>query len=130
MNKQYYVYIMTNYAHTLYTGVTNDLERRVYEHKMKLVPGFTSRYGLTSLVYYEVTGDVESAIIREKQIKGWLRSKKVALVESVNPEWKDLSADWLDCHSEGAHSLRSVSTPRPKNPSLQGKCTDPSLRSG
>jgi putative endonuclease len=122
MNRQYYVYIMTNYAHTLYTGVTNDLERRVYEHKKKLVTGFTSRYGLTSLVYYEFTEDVESAILREKQIKGWLRSKKVALIESMNPEWKDLSEDWLDCHSEGAE--------RPKNPSLQGKGTDPSLRSG
>ena len=92
---------MTNYAHTLYVGVTNDLERRVYEHKMKLVPGFTARYDLTSLVYYESTGDINAAISREKQIKGWLRRKKVALIESVNPEWEDLSKDWLDCHSEG-----------------------------
>jgi putative endonuclease len=81
MTRQYYVYIMTNYAHTLYVGITNDLERRVYEHKMKTVPGFTSRYGLTSLANYEVTGDVEAAITREKQIKGWLRSKKVALID-------------------------------------------------
>jgi putative endonuclease len=108
MDKQYYIYIMTNYAHTLYTGVSNDLERRVYEHKMKLIPGFTARYDLTTLVYYEVVEDVNSAIAREKQIKGWLRKKKVALIESVNPEWKDLSADWFDCHSEGAPSLRSV----------------------
>jgi putative endonuclease len=122
MKKQYYVYLMTNYAHTLYTGVTNDLERRVYEHKNKLVPGFTSRYGLNSLVYFDVTEDVESAILREKQIKGWLRKKKVELIESVNPEWKDLSEDWLDCHSEGAE--------RPKNPAKSVKITDPSLRSG
>ncbi|MHB8104506.1 MAG: GIY-YIG nuclease family protein [Dehalococcoidales bacterium] len=108
--RQYYVYIMTNYARTLYTGVTNDLERRVYEHKMKLVPGFTSRYGLTILVYYELGDDISAAIIREKQIKGWLRRKKVALIESMNPEWRDLSLDWVDCHSEGAQRL--------KNPSL------------
>ena len=68
----YYVYIITNHAHTLYTGLTNNLERRVYEHKMKLIPGFAARYDLTNLVYYEITPDVESAIAREKQIKGWL----------------------------------------------------------
>ena len=88
---QYYVYIMTNKSRTLYTGVTNDLERRVYEHKQKLVPGFTAKYNITRLVYFEVTQDVKAAITREKQIKGWLRSKKIALIESVNPEWKDLS---------------------------------------
>jgi putative endonuclease len=93
---EYYVYMMTNLAHTLYTGVTNNLERRVYEHKMKLIPGFTARYDLTTLVYYEVTGDVEAAIAREKQIKGWLRSKKITLIESVNPKWKDLSNEWYD----------------------------------
>jgi len=82
---------MTNKSRTLYTGVTNDLERRVYEHKQKLVPGFTAKYNITRLVYFEVTQDVQAAITREKQIKGWLRSKKIALIESVNPEWKDLS---------------------------------------
>jgi len=91
---QYYVYIMTNKSRTLYTGVTNDLERRVYEHKQKLVPGFTAKYNITRLVYFEVTQDVQAAITREKQIKGWLRSKKIALIESVNPEWKDLSMGW------------------------------------
>jgi putative endonuclease len=99
MDKQYYVYIMANYAHTIYIGVTNNLERRVYEHKVKLIPGFTARYDLTSLVYYESAWDINAAIAREKQIKGWLRRKKVALIESVNPEWKDLSKDFLDCHS-------------------------------
>ena len=122
MDKQYYVYIMTNYAHTLYTGVTSNLERRVYEHKMKLVPGFTARYDLTTLIVYESLGDISSAIAREKQIKGWLRGKKIALIELINPEWRDLSKDWLDCHSEGEE--------RPKNPSVQGESTDPSLRSG
>ena len=85
---------MTNKSRTLYTGVTNDLERRVYEHKHKLVPGFTSKYNITQLVYYEETDDVNIAIAREKQIKGWLRAKKIALIESINPEWKDLSLDW------------------------------------
>jgi len=93
--KQFYVYIMTNKSKTLYTGVTNNLERRVYEHKQKLVPGFTSTYKITRLVYFEMTTDVKAAISREKQIKGWLRSKKIGLVESVNPEWKDLSAEWF-----------------------------------
>jgi putative endonuclease len=103
-----YVYIMTNRSYTLYTGVTNDLERRVHEHKMKLVGGFTARYNITKLVYFETTGDIESAIAREKQIKGWLRRKKVDLIESVNPEWRDLSLDWADCHSEGARLRRTT----------------------
>ena len=85
---------MTNKSRTLYAGVTNDLERRVYEHKKKLVPGFTTKYNITRLVYFEVTRDVGSAIAREKQIKGWLRAKKIALIDSVNPGWRDLSVDW------------------------------------
>ena len=98
---EYYVYMMTNTTGMLYTGVTNDLEKRVYEHKMKLLPGFTARYNMTKLVYYESTHDVNAAITREKQIKGWLRRKKVALIETMNPKWKDLSEDWVECHSEG-----------------------------
>ena len=94
--KSYYVYIMTNKSKTLYTGVTNNLERRVYEHKNKLVAGFTSKYNITKLVYFEETNDVQIALAREKQIKGWLRSKKVALIEGENPEWKDLSCEWYD----------------------------------
>ena len=97
--KQYYVYIMTNKHNTvIYTGVTNDLMRRVYEHKKKLVPGFTARYNIVKLVYFEETQDVNSAISREKQIKGWLRKKKVALIEKDNPDWLDLSEEWY--HSE------------------------------
>lgn len=92
---QYYVYIMTNRSKTLYTGVTNDLIRRVYEHKNKMVKGFTKRYNITKLVYFEETSDVQAAIKREKQIKGWLRAKKIALIESKNPEWKDLSEGWF-----------------------------------
>jgi len=90
---QYYVYIMSSYRGTLYTGVTNDLARRVYEHHHKLADGFTSRYNIAKLVYYETTEDVESAIAREKQIKGWLRSKKAALIDSMNPYWVDLSEE-------------------------------------
>lgn len=90
---QYYVYIMTNQSRTLYTGVTSNLIWRVHEHKQKLIGGFTKKYNMTILVYYEVTTDVRSAIAREKQIKGWLRSKKIALIESMNPEWKDLGEE-------------------------------------
>jgi putative endonuclease len=102
---QYYVYIMTNRSGTLYTGVTNNLERRVYEHKWALNDGFTRKYNITTLVYFETAEDVRSAIEREKQIKGWLRSKKIALVESANPEWKDLADDWYG--KERDSSLRS-----------------------
>ena len=94
MNKEYYVYIMTNKSRTLYTGVIKDLMRRVYEHKNKLVKGFTSRYNIQFLVYYESTPSVHVALEREKQIKGWLRAKKIALIESINPGWKDLSEEW------------------------------------
>jgi putative endonuclease len=92
--RQYYVYIMTNHSGTLYTGMTNDLIRRVGEHKCKEIRGFTARYNITRLVYYEETPDVRSAIAREKQIKGWVRAKKVALIEAANPRWRDLSAEW------------------------------------
>ena len=99
--RQYYAYIMTNRVRTLYVGVTNNLMRRVYEHKRKLVPGFASKYNLTWLAYYEETSDIASAIAREKQIKGWRRSKKVELIESMNPRWRDLSMDWFeDARSE------------------------------
>jgi len=91
MNRLYYVYIMTNKGDTvLYTGVTNDLKRRVYEHKEKLANGFTQKYNLVKLVYYEVFEDVESAIWREKQIKGGSRQKKIDLIHSMNKEWHDL----------------------------------------
>ena len=102
---EYYVYIMTNPARTLYTGITNDLQRRVHEHKQKTVEGFTKRYNLTTLAYHEATTDVHSAIRREKQIKGWVRRKKAALIESVNPEWRDLADGWYGTESDP--SLRS-----------------------
>lgn len=87
---------MTNRSKTLYTGVTNDLYRRVYEHKQKLIPGFTQKYNINRLVYYQETSDIREAIAREKQIKGWLRAKKIALIESANSQWRDLSADWFE----------------------------------
>ena len=94
MDRQYYIYIMTNKRNTvIYTGVTNDLKRRVYEHKEKLARGFTKKYNITKLVYYEVFEDVENAILREKQIKGGSRQKKTELVDSMNKEWRDLNEE-------------------------------------
>ena len=91
----YYVYMLTNkHNTTLYTGVTNNLARRLYEHKHQLVDGFTKRYNLHKLVYFDVTSDIRAAIAREKEIKGWTRGKKNALIDGLNPEWKDLSEDW------------------------------------
>ena len=88
---------MTNKHNTvLYTGVTNDLKKRIYEHKEKLIDGFTKKYNITRLVYYEPHLDIREAIAREKQIKGWLRKKKIALIESLNPNWDDLSEAWED----------------------------------
>jgi putative endonuclease len=92
--KNYYVYIITNKSKTLYVGMTNKLERRVYEHKNKLIDGFTKKYNINKLIYYETFNNVNNAIRREKQIKGWLRIKKIKLIESMNPEWKDLSDGW------------------------------------
>jgi putative endonuclease len=88
--KTYYVYIMTNNSRTLYVGMTNDIARRVAEHKEGLVPGFTQKYRIKQLVYFEEYRDVRDAIEREKQIKGWRREKKVALIESENPGWEEL----------------------------------------
>ncbi len=92
--RSYYVYIMTKHSGTLYTGVTNDLQRRVAEHKSGRGAGFTRRYRITRLVHFEETNDVQTAIERERQIKGWRRSKKIELVERSNPRWRDLSEGW------------------------------------
>ena len=91
MDKHYFVYIMTNKHNTvLYTGITSDLKRRVYEHREKLISGFTKRYNLSKLVYYEIYQDPENAILREKQIKSGSRQKKIDLINSVNGKWLDL----------------------------------------
>jgi putative endonuclease len=94
--KRYYVYILASETGTLYIGVTNDLQRRTYEHKHGLVKGFTKRYGVNKLVYYEETPEVNEAITREKEIKKWRRSRKIDLIKSMNSEWKDLSDGWFD----------------------------------
>jgi len=94
--KQYYVYILSSLTGTLYTGMTNDLKRRVYQHKHKLIEGFTSKYDVTRLVHYEITDSVQAAIAREKEIKAWRRSKKIDLIKSSNPTWQDLSDGWYD----------------------------------
>jgi putative endonuclease len=106
-----YVYIMTGRSDTLYVGVTSGLEKRVLEHKDHVVDGFTKRYNLTSLVYYEVHEDITVAIAREKQIKGWTRAEKIALIESVNPEWRDLSEQW--CAGSPRPNPRSGVSPSP-----------------
>ena len=95
MDKQYFIYILTNKRNTvLYTGVTNDLKRRVYEHREKLVPGFTKKYNVYKLVFYEETESIEAAIQREKQIKGGSRQKKIDLINGMNPGWRDLYMDF------------------------------------
>jgi putative endonuclease len=97
--KTYFVYIMSNRSKTLYTGMTNNLGRRVREHKLGIGSGFAARYKLDRLVYFERFEDVHNAIEREKEIKGWLRVKKIALIVSVNPAWRDLSLEWLERHA-------------------------------
>ena len=95
MNKTYAVYILTNPEETtLYIGVTGNLKKRVWEHKNKIVEGFTKKYNISKLVYYEVTEDVETALNREKQLKNWQRQWKIDLIKTVNPEFKDLSLEW------------------------------------
>jgi putative endonuclease len=92
--KNYRVYIMSGRTRTLYVGITNDIERLAYEHRNKSIQGFTSKYHLDHLVYFEEYADVRDAIEQEKQIKSWRREKKVALIESLNPRWRDLSLNW------------------------------------
>lgn len=95
MNKTCAVYIMTNYQETtFYIGVTSDLEKRVWEHKNKVVEGFTNKYNINKLVYFELTDSIETAIIREKQLKNWHRDWKINLIKTINPEFKDLSLEW------------------------------------
>ena len=97
MEYNYYVYIITNTNNkVLYTGFTNDLNRRMFEHKNKLIKGFSFKYNLTKLVYYEHTSDSQSAINREKQIKSWSRIKRNKLIESINANWKDLFNDFVN----------------------------------
>jgi putative endonuclease len=108
----YYVYIMANKSRTLYVGVTNNLEHRVWQHKTKANAGFTARYNINRLVLYDTFANVLEAIAAEKKIKGWLRIKKVRLVEEANPYWKDLAADWFtDFPKTACHPERSEGPP-------------------
>ena len=102
--REYYTYIVSNNSRTLYIGVTNDIKRRMWEHKTGALKGFTSRYRMTNLVHYETFENVNDAIAREKQLKSWLRRKKVALLEERNTDWDDLSSGWFG-HPDS--SLRS-----------------------
>ncbi len=95
MEKTYYVYLLASKSRRLYVGMTSNLERRLYEHKNKLVDGFTKSYNIDRLVFFETTNDVRSAIEREKEIKNWRREKKIALFETMNPLWEDLSDGWM-----------------------------------
>jgi putative endonuclease len=105
-SKRFFVYIMTNGPrhHVLYIGVTGNLLRRVFQHKDKLIPGFTSRYNLTRLVHCEVFFYPDAAIAREKQLKGWLRCRKIELIESMNPHWHDLAERWYDVYKPPTQS--------------------------
>ena len=112
----FYVYIMTNRSRTLYTGVTNDLARRVWEHKQGKGSKFAARYRIDRLAYHESFSSINEAIAREKQIKGWLRVKKVALIESMNPDWRDLTEDW-----QGWSRRARRTRPRQMGPGRQRK---------
>jgi len=109
--KECFGYILTNRSGILYAGITNNLVRRVAQHQSKEIDGFTKRYNVTQLVYYESTNDVRVALEREKQVKAWTRAKRVALIESMNPSWKDLAEEWL--HPAPPDSSRSSSLTEP-----------------
>ena len=108
-NRRFFVYLMTNgpRSHTLYPGITGNLPHRVFQHKHKLVPGFTSRYNLHRLVYYEEFVYPDAAILREKEIKGWRPSKKIHLIESMNPHWHDLAESWEAVYKPPIQSITS-----------------------
>jgi putative endonuclease len=110
MSRQFFVYIMSNGPESavLYIGITGDLRRRAWEHKNKRTSGFTSRYNLTRLVYYEAFVYPDAAIAREKEVKAWRRSKKIALVESMNPQWEDLAKVWQDQYKPDGTGCREI----------------------
>jgi len=96
--RHYYVYILGSYSGTLYIGVTGNLRKRVWQHKEEAIEGFTKRYGITRLLHFERFHEVLAAIVREKQLKGWTRAKKIALIEATNPKWEDMSRDWYSAN--------------------------------
>lgn len=97
--KTFFVYLLSSRSRTLYVGMTSNLVTRVWQHKTKAVPGFTARYNIDRLVYFEEFGTADEAIAREKELKDWRREKKVALIEAANPAWEDLSEGWYDPHA-------------------------------
>jgi putative endonuclease len=120
--KQFFVYIMTNRprSHVLYAGITNDLVRRAWQHKNKVNAGFTNRYNLTRLVYFETFFYPDAAIAREKEIKGWRRSKKIKLIESTNPHWNDLAEGWQDIYKPDSNGTpRQIPRPAGENAGLR-----------
>ena len=135
MEKQYYVYIMSSRSSTLYIGSSRDLMKRVLEHKEKVVEGFTKHYSIDRLVYYEACETLETSLNREKQLKGWTRAKKMALIESVNPAWKGLSLELMDQPNEKNYKKDNYQAWRCQRiskagPSLEySGAGDPSLRS-
>jgi putative endonuclease len=121
MNHTYYVYILASRSRNLYTGVTGDLERRMIEHRQELVPGFTSRYRIFRLVYFETFSDIYAAIAREKEIKGWRREKKIWLIKRNNPTWEDL-ADKLPARQQTKKQI-----PHPRSPKSSDRVRDDSV---
>jgi putative endonuclease len=111
-HRHYSVYLLSNQPNgTLYVGVTSSLENRMWQHKTGVFEGFSKRYGLTRLVYYEDYRDVKKAIAREKELKGWLRAKKVDLILKENPLWRDLAEDWFDANVVRAARAANVRDP-------------------
>src|SRR5579871_1862284 len=134
-SKRFHVYIMTNgpLSAVLYTGITGDLRHRVWQRKNKIVQGFTRRYNLTSLVYYEEFVYPDAAIAREKEMKGWRRSKKIRLVESMNPRWEDLAREWQDVYKPEGPVRASGTSVATRTESGRGRSLSPPegrLRSG
>jgi putative endonuclease len=122
--RRYYVYILASRTGVLYVGMTNDLERRVWQHKEKTIPSFTAQYNVDRLVHYEECGKAWEAIRREKEIKGWLRAKKVALIEETNPEWLDLAADWYAADGPGQEPGAQLTRGCPPPPSSLSAAKD------
>ena len=120
MSRTYWVYILASRSRNVYTGVTNDLQRRIIEHRQGLVPGFTSRYRIFRLVYFEPFGDIRDAIAREKEIKGWRREKKIWLIEKRNPTWHDLAEDFAGSKS-GSLAVVPAERGRVRDDSAGGK---------
>ncbi|MGB6482689.1 MAG: GIY-YIG nuclease family protein [Candidatus Acidiferrales bacterium] len=120
MSRTYYVYILASRSRNLYTGVTNNLERRVAQHRAGSIPGFTKRYRIFRLVHYETFGDIHLAIAREKEIKTWRREKKLWLIKRHNSRWEDLAADWFPKPKDGVSKTAKKRTADPSPPSREG----------